>query len=100
MAGPTAVFVLDAVEVLTNRFIPRFPLDSTFSEQRFADIHVAKKFFAAVVAEAGDELLIVQAFQDATRRRVAGLLQTAGAIDDNGGFIFGFFARFFVGQNF
>ena len=66
VAGPGAVGVLHALEVLGHPPVPVLPLLATLAQQRLADVQVAKELLAAVGAEAADkrgalELLVLVA---------------------------------------
>ena len=64
MAGPTTVSVLDAVEVLGDPAVPLGPVVAALDDEAFADVHVAEELLAAVGAEPGHELLILQPADD------------------------------------
>src|SRR5439155_3039907 len=60
LAGPTAVLVLNAIQVLGDLLIPLLPVLAAFDQQRLADVHVAEELFAAIGAKAGDELFVIE----------------------------------------
>ena len=64
VARPTAVAVLHAEEVFGDRLVPGLPGLVALDHQAFADVQVAEEFLAAVGAEAGDELLVVEPGDD------------------------------------
>src|SRR5438132_2509978 len=68
MTAPTAVLVLDVVQILDHPLVPFLPFGAAFGEQRFADVHVTEELFPAVGAKALDKLLIVQTLDEGCGR--------------------------------
>src|SRR5207244_9153265 len=60
LAGPTAVLVLNPIQVLGHLLIPLLPVLAAFDQQRLADVHVAEELFAAIGAKPGDELFVIE----------------------------------------
>src|SRR5207302_7654047 len=68
LAGPAAVLVLNAREVIGHGLVPCFPLLAPLDDQRFADVHVAEEFLAAIGTEALDKLLVLESLDNGLRR--------------------------------
>ena len=74
LAGPAAVLVLNAHEVIGHGLVPCFPLLAPLDDQRFADVHVAQEFLAAIGTEALDKLLVLESLDNGLRRLLTGAL--------------------------
>src|SRR5260370_34211382 len=100
LARPAAVLVLNAVEVVGDLLVPLLPFLAALDEKRFADVHVAEELFAAVGAEAGDELLVAQLLDQPLRGGFIGFLHLGEIVQVLFGFVFRFLGGAFVGKDF
>src|SRR5262249_31173900 len=60
LAGPTDIFVVSVRAPFGHLLVPLFPFLAPFSQQCFADAHVAEKLLAAVGAKTREEVGVAE----------------------------------------
>src|SRR6266852_6114258 len=99
MAGPAAVLVLNPLEVFRHLLVPLLPFLAALGQEGLTDVHVTEELLAAVGAEAGDELLVVQFLDQPRDGRVVVLFDLGKVIQIFLGFGLIFLVGFAIGED-